>query len=132
MISRFHRFVNMIAESDQILQKMTIQTKNPLESNLSSIQEAFSLSAFSALYRHILCCFILSNCLPCFFLVCLKSLRSILELWLSAALASSAGFTVSMLPILPVSRSALSVLYCFTSAASCSVFLWRHPHSLRY
>ena len=34
---------------------MTIKTKNPPESNSSSIQEDFSLSALSVLYRHILC-----------------------------------------------------------------------------
>lgn len=35
-----------LAESDLFLQKMTIKIENPLESNLSSIQEDFSLSAF--------------------------------------------------------------------------------------
>lgn len=40
----------------------------------------------------------------------------------SATLASSAGFTLSTLAMPSVSRSALSVRYCFTSAASCSVF----------
>ena len=40
----------------------------------------------------------------------------------SATTASSAGFIASTLPILPISRSAISVWYFFTSAASCSVF----------
>ncbi len=62
------------------LQKMTMQIKNPLESNLSSSKRTFSLSAFSALYRYILCCTILNHCFLCLLLVCLKSLCPILEL----------------------------------------------------
>ena len=68
-----------LAESDLFLQKMTIKTKNPPESNLSSIQEDFSLSALSVLYRHTLCRFIRCHRFCCFLLVCFKHLRSILK-----------------------------------------------------
>ncbi len=69
-----------LAESDLFWQKMTIKTKKPLESNLSSIQEDFSLSAFSAFYRYIFCCFIPCHRFCCFLLVCFKCLRPILKL----------------------------------------------------
>ena len=59
--------------------KRPSRPKNPPESNLSSIQEDFSLSAFSVLYRHILCRFIRCHRFCCFLLVCFKHLRSILK-----------------------------------------------------
>ena len=56
-----------------------LKQKIPLNRTLVQFKRIFSLSALSALYRHILCRFIRCHRFCCFLLVCFKHLRSILK-----------------------------------------------------